>query len=193
MCCCQATVQTLEQTVADMGAEGNEEQEKLRGEIQQLSAENTRLSSQVESLQEQSAAAAMAVQQPEGAPNKEQVEQEVLTRLQAAHAGEQQALVAKMEKERTELQTMYEDKLRNVEEEVKTRLKAAHEEQQALVAEMETKHTSHVSQLQAQYKTELHSIKEELSRVQRAGEEEKMSMKEQLASETTSKQVNHEY
>lgn len=174
-----------------MGAKGSEEEEKLRGEIQQLSAENSRLSSRVESLEQQSAAAAVAVQQPEGAPSKEQVEQEVKTRLQAAHSEEQQALVAKMEQERTELQTMYEAKLHSMEEEVKTRLKAAHEEQEALVAKMEAKHTSHVTQLQAQYETELHSIKEELSRVQRAGEEEKMSMKEQLASEATSKQVNH--
>lgn len=184
-------MQALEQKVEDMEAKGSKEENQLKEEIQQLIAENTRLSSQVQILEEQSVVAATPLQEPEGAPSREQVEEEVKTRLQAAHMEEQQVLVAKMEQERTELQAEYEAKLRDVEEEVKTRLKAAHlEEQQAVVAEMEAKRTSKTSQLQAQYETELHTVKEELSRVQRAGEEEKRSMREQLASEAASKQVN---
>ncbi|CAI8028648.1 hypothetical protein GBAR_LOCUS16316 [Geodia barretti] len=130
-------------------------------EVQRLRETNAQLGSQVEGLQQQSAAeavtlalqqsaaeaATLALQQPPPGPSQEEVE-EMKSQLKEAHEGERQAVVAKMEAE----------------------------------------HSSEVSGLKVQYEAELLSVKEELSRVRREGEAERSSTEQRLASETAMKQ-----
>ena len=154
-------MQTLKQQVDDLGAEGGKQNEKLRGEIQQLEADNARLDSEVESLRQQVAAATATADVATAKAAEEAASKP------PESAGEEQV------------------------EEMKVQLQARHaEEREVLVAEMDAKRTTELTQLQAQYEAELHGVKEELSRVQTEREEERGNLQGQLATEAAGKQVS---
>ena len=134
------SIQTLEQKET----EGNEKEEKLRGEIQQLRDENHQLSSQVDLLEQHSAEAAQALQQqqqqqqPAGV-TPEQVE-EIKAQLQVAHANERKTLTEELQAERSAevagLKGQYEAELHSVKEELSRVLRAWEEEKSSAEKEL---------------------------------------------------------
>ena len=135
------SIQTLEQKET----EGNEKEEKLRGEIQQLRDENHQLSSQVDVLEQHSAEAAQALQQqqqqqqqPAGV-SAEQVE-EIKAQLQAAHANERKTLTEELQAERSAevagLKGQYEAELHSVKEELSRVLRTWEEEKSSAEKEL---------------------------------------------------------